>query len=456
MTILRPRFFDGRLGRRRLLQSLGVSAALSPFIPLLARGEGEAPPRRLILVYTPHGTIHDAWTPTGTETEFTLPELLQPFEPYRADNLIVLKGMQLLGQGGAGPHTRGMPLLFTGSEQLPGDKYKHGGAPPDDPLGWGGNVNPSIDQVIAQNTLGATALPSLHLGYQVGGLSVANRMSFTAPDQPTELYQDPQHAWMQLFGLASLDKAAYERLKAKRLSSIDVVRAELTGLQTRIGGEERPKIDSHLQALQDIETKLQNGYTCAVPEVGATMQPFDANEASGEVLSRHIELAVAALRCDLTRIVTLQVARGEWDSNTYPWIPGPPADFHHAHSHNEGPGNEVQALLIKIRRYYAEKIRELVDALAGVPEGDGSMLDNTMIVWGSEVANGFSHSFEQMPFVVLGGRNFLRTGRFATHEGVAHHRLLVGILHAMGQTQINNFGENDVDAGSGPLPGLLL
>ncbi|HEY0138991.1 MAG TPA: DUF1552 domain-containing protein [Nannocystis sp.] len=456
MKIVQPRFFDGRLGRRRLLQSLGVSAALAPFIPMLARGEDVNPPRRLILVYTPHGTIHDMWTPTGSETNFTLPELLAPFEPYRADNLIVLKGLQLLGQGGAGPHTRGMPLLFTGSEQLPGDKYKHGGAPPDDPLGWGGNVNASIDQVIAANTLGVTALPSLHLGYQAGGLSVANRMSFTAPDTPTELFQDPQVAWQQLFGLASLDKAAYERLRTKRMSSIDVVRAELSGLQTRIGAEERPKIDSHLQALQDIETKLQNGYTCEVPETPAPMQAFDANEASSEVLSRHIELAVAALRCDLTRVVTLQVARGEWDANTYPWISGPPADFHHAHSHNEAPGNEVQAFLVKIRRYYAEKIRELADALAAVPEGDGTMLDNTMIVWGSEVANGFSHSFKQMPFVILGGKKFLRTGRFSTHEDVAHHRLLVGILHAMGQTHIDNYGDNDVEAGSGPLPGLLL
>ena len=115
-----------------------------------------------------------------------------------------------------------------------------------------------------------------------------------------------------------------------------------------------------------------------------------------------------------------------------------------------------EAFLVKVRRYYAEKILELVDALAAVPEGDGTMLDNTMIVWGSEVANGFSHSFKQMPFVILGGKKFLRTGRFSTHEDVAHHRLLVGILHAMGQTQINNFGDNDVDAGSGPLSGLLL
>ncbi len=456
MTILRPRFFDGNLGRRRLLKSLGISAALAPFIPMLARGEGEKPPRRLVMIYTPHGTIHDKWTPTGTETDFTLPELLAPFEPYKNNNLIVLKGMQLLGQGGAGPHTRGMPLLFTGSEQLPGDKYKHGGAPEDDPLGWGGNVNASIDQIIAQNTLGATALPSLHLGYQAGGLSVANRMSFTAPDQPTELFQDPQVAWEQIFGLASLDKAAYERLRSKRMSSIDVVRAELSGIKTRIGAEERPKIESHLAALQDIETKLQSGYTCQVPEVGAPMQAFDANESSGEVLSRHIELAVAALRCDLTRVVTLQIARGEWDANTYPWIPGPPPDFHHAHSHNEAPGSEVQIFLTQIRRYYAEKIRELVDALAGIPEGDGTMLDNTMIVWGSEVANGYSHSFKQMPFVILGGKAFLRSGRFATHEDVAHHRLLVGILHAMGQTQIDTFGENDVEAGSGPLEGLLL
>jgi hypothetical protein len=453
--IARPRFFDGRLGRRRLLQSLGVSAALAPFIPLLARGEGETPPRRLILVYTPHGTIHDVWTPQGSETDFVLPELLQPFAPYQQDNLIVLKGMQLLGQGGAGPHTRGMPLLFTGSEQLPGDKYKHPGAPPDDPLGWGGNVNPSIDQVIAQGTLGATALPSLHLGYQVGGVSVANRMSFTAPDSPTELYQDPQHAWEQLFGLAMLDKAAYDRLKAKRLGAMDVVRAELTGLQTRVGAEEKPKIDSHLAALTDLEAKLNAGYQCSVPELTPPMYKFDDNLASSEVLSRHIELAVAALRCDLTRIVTLQVARGEWDANTYPWIPGPPADFHHAHSHNEAPGNEVQKLLIAIRRYYAEKISELVNALAAVPEGDGTMLDNTMIVWGSEVANGFSHSFKEMPFVILGGKNFLNSGRFVTHQDVAHHRLLVAILHAMGQTHINNYGDNDVDVGTGPLAGLL-
>ncbi|PCC72325.1 Protein of unknown function [Nannocystis exedens] len=447
---------SGRWGRRKLLQALGLGAACAPFIPLLdARGETDPAPRRLILVYTPHGTLHKFWNPTGTETDFVLPELLAPLAPYQHDNLIVLKGMRLNGQGGAGPHTRGMPLLFTGSEQLPGDKYKHGGAPPDDPLGWGGNVNASIDQVIAQGLAGTTPLHSLHLGYQVGGVHVANRMSFTAPDTPTELYENPQHAYDQLFGLAALDKEAYERLKAKRISSMDVVRAELEGLRFKVGSDERPKIESHLAALDDIETALVNGYQCEVPPLG---EPIDhvANESSAEVLSRHIQLIAAALRCDLTRVVTLQVARGEWDANTYPWIPAPMTDFHHAHTHNAPEGSEAEAYLRGIRRYYAEKIRELADALAAVPEGDGTMLDNTMIVWGTEVGHGQTHQFTEMPFVVVGGKTFLNSGRFVTHQDVAHHRLLVGILHAMGQTSIDNYGENDVDVGSGPLPGLLL
>lgn len=447
---------DLRFTRRRLLQSLGAAAALAPFVPLFdVRGEAEAPPRRLILIYTPHGTIHDKWNPQGTEHDFALPELLAPFQPYQSDNLIVLKGLRMNGVGGKGPHTRGMPLLFTGSEQLPGDKYEHGGDPDD--LGWGGNVNASIDQVIAQRLSGATPLDSLQLGYQCGGVHVANRMSFSGPDAPMTPIEDPQQAWDQIFGLAALNQEAYERLKAKRMSSLDAVREELNTLRTRLGAQERPKLDAHLQALQDIEAGLQKNYECAVDPLG---EPVDAgaNESSATVLSRHIQMITAALRCDLTRVVTLQVSRGEWDANTYPWLDagGVALDYHHSHSHLEGPGNPTQALLIKIRRYYAEKIRELVDALAAIPEGDGTMLDSTMIVWGSEVANGYSHSFSQMPFAILGGKRFLRSGRFAVHEEVAHHRLLVGILHAMGLTDIENFGENDVDVGSGPLSGLLI
>lgn len=447
---------DLRFNRRRLLQSLGAAAVLSPFVPLFdVRGEAEAPPRRVILIYTPHGTVHDKWNPQGTEFDFTLPELLAPFEPYKDSNLIVLKGLRLNGIGGKGPHTRGMPLLFTGSEQLPGDKYEHGGE--DDDLGWGGNVNASVDQVLAQAFTGRTPLDSLFLGYQCGGTHVANRMSFSGPDAPMTPIEDPQQAWDQLFGLAALGQEAYERLKLKRTSSIDVVRSELNTLRARLGTQERPKLDAHLQALVDIEKGLQSAYECSVDPLG---EPVDAgaNESSGVVLSRHIQMIVAALRCDMTRIVTLQVARGEWDANTYPWLDqgGVGLDYHHSHSHNEGPGNAVQALLIRMRRYYAEKVAELVAALAATPEGDGTMLDNTMVVWGSEVANGYTHSFNDMPFVVLGGRNFLRSGRFAVHQDVAHHRLLVAILHAMGKTDVENFGENDVDVGSGPLDGLLL
>lgn len=438
--------FNPRFSRRTLLGSLGATAALAPFVPMLETQAAEGPPLRLCLMFSPNGTIHDAWVPSGSVEDFALGPILSPLEPLR-DEIIVIDGLRY-NNGGAGNRHMSGPSKFTcGTGLLSGSEFTGGG---DSSSGWGGGT--SIDQVYAQQSGQETPFASLELGVRVGGANPRTRLSYSGPNQPIPPESNPAQVFDRLFAEFGQDQATVAKLKAERRSVLDVVKGQADALEQKLGSADRHKLEAHLDGLAEIEKRLDLdsnlGDACEVPQIG---EPLD-HMATGnypEVTRLQMDLLVMAFACDLTRASTF-MWNGSTSGQTFPWLDI--SEGHHDLSHEGDSNEDAQSKLIQINTWYAEQFAYLVDRLRQIPEGDGTMLDNTILVWANELGKGNSHTHTEIPFVMAGGRNAgLEPGRFLKFDGVENNRLLVSVLNALG-IDVDTYGE--LDSGSGPLPGL--
>jgi Protein of unknown function (DUF1552) len=445
--------FNPRNSRRAFLRGLGIAAGVSPFIPLLnASAQESVFPKRLVLFYTPHGTILDAWKPTGTQTAFNFGPILAPLEKHKP-KVVVLNGLSIPDKGVGAPHTKGPSLLWSGSTLLDDGTFIRSDGSGGPTYGW--NSAPSIDQTIA-NTIGTkTAYKSLEFGLRCGGSMPQSRMVYTGPKQPLPPRDDPYAAFGQLF--ANLPNAGgqpmIDKLTAQRKSSIDIVKAELDSLKPRASAADREKLDAHLTSLRSIETRLtaQVGAACTAPMLGAKLDS-KAIANTPTIFDRGLDVMVASLACDLTRVASFQYRVGDNDSTVYSWMNLPE---HHITTHSGDSDAAAKDSMIKIYTFFSEHFAYLLDRLDSIPEGNGTMLDNTLVVWGSELGKGNSHSFQNIPFVLAGGlAGTVKTGRFLTYPNTTmHNRLLVSICNLMGLPNIQTVG--NTDTGTGPLPDLV-
>lgn len=435
--------FNRAFSRRAFLGGVGCAGALAPFVPMLESEAGGNPfPKRLILLFSANGTIHENWVPSGGENDFTLPTILAPLESHR-DKLVVLDGMRVIRQGLGDGHQMGMGSLWTGSQLLPGDFPGGNG----EAAGYAGHA--SVDQVVA-NTLGVdTPYKSLEFGVQTGGANVWTRMCYADANQPLPPEDNPQAMFDRVFADLGADPAGAERLKAERRSVIDLVKGDLESLQTRYGGDDRVKVEAHLDAIRAIETRNEAAIpVCDQPMLDLGFDPF-ANDNFPAVTQRQIDLMVMALACDLTRVATLQCSASV-SGTVFSWL-GHDAG-HHDLSHLGDDDATMINRITEVNVWYAEQMKYLLDALAAVPEGDGTLLDNTLVVWGNELSRGNSHGNQPVPFVLAGGAGgAMQGGRFLSYGDVEHNRMLVSICKMMG-VDVDTFGDND--PASGGLSGL--
>jgi hypothetical protein len=445
------------LNRRRLLQGSLLGAAAFPLLDATrARGQAGAYPRRLLIFYTPNGTIDAEWRPTGGETDFTFGRILQPLEPFR-DKLIVLGGMQMpLADSGFGSHhTRGVGGLLTGRAILEGT-FESAGPPT---AGWASGI--SIDQHIAKTLAPPTAFRSLELGVHVVDAEVRGRLSYSGPSAPLPPIESPYAAFDRVFAgvTPGTTDPSLEALRRKRQTVLGLVREELGDARLRVGGEDRLKLDAHLEAIQDIERRLAGptapagGAGCTPP---ALRQGFDVQlpDQMPLVGQSQMDVLATAFACDLTRIATLQWTHAESD-HAFPFLGID--QFHHTMSHAGDSDATAQENLTQINIWYAEQLAYLLGRLASYPEGDGTLLDNTVVLWCNEVGKGNNHEHRDLPFLLAGscGGHFA-TGRFVDYQtsgaaGHPHNDLLVSLANAMG-TADTSFG--DPEHCTGPLPGL--
>jgi Protein of unknown function (DUF1552) len=452
----------GTTSRRQLLRALGISAAAAPFVPALDgwAAPGATAPKRLFLLFSPHGVIPETYWPSGNETSFTFPAggILEPLAPYK-DQMIVFKGLKRDTRG-PGDHERCFCNMWTGTALAPGSQEANG---------------PSIDQIIAKAIKPTTAFESLQFSVQphytsdTDSTSRAGRsdgnMIYAAAKQRIPSEFNPYKmfdrlfagvgaggAGMQVTGGATMpggDPAAGERLRARKQSVLDFVAEEVMDLRRNVvGKQDGLRIDSHLDSVREIEKRLQApARTCG----GITRPDGTLDIDKGENFPRLIgvmnQLAVASFACDRTRIASIQYSRG-FSRHTHTWLGM--KDWHHTISHDKG----ATKALTSMQRWYMERFNELINALKAVDEGGKPMLDNMLVVYVGELYTPWNHLANPsvaFTFGKLGGA--MRTGRYLDF-GMAkdHNQFLVTMIQALGVTGVNKVGDM---GGEGPLPGVL-
>jgi hypothetical protein len=452
--------------RRAFLGGLGASAAIAPFLPIPRSGaEPGAIPRRLVVFLTPNanGFYPDGFNVTGNETDFTLPPILLPFgggdtvnglliENLKQD-LIVIEGIDLEASYDGpmpGAHLVGMNTILTGRPLMAGNLLDGGGS---DTSGWGSGI--SIDQHVA-NELGAdTPFSSLELGvHNFGGVSdIRYTMSYKDKAAPLPVESDPYVAFDRIFGdFVADDPAQLARIRFERQSVIDFVKADLDAAKGKIGAEDVHKLDAHLDAVRSIEQRLTGelGDACTIPDQGVAIDPEkDANDE--KVAQLQMDLLIASMSCGMTNVGSI-LWGGATNAGKFGFVTGVAgSDGLHGLTHRDDA--EAKADVRLIATWYMKQLAYFAQRLKNTPEGDGTMLDNTLIVWCSDTSVASAHNRRGMPFVMLGkGGGALETGRWLQYDGVPHNRLLVSIGQALG-LDIDQFG--DPAYGSGGLNGLL-
>lgn len=435
-----------KFSRRAWLSATAGTLAL-PFLPSLSRGDDpEAPPLRLVLFFHPNGTVgENLWPTTTSETDFELPAILSPFAPYR-DRLLLVQGVDNTvatdPKNRGGPHQRGMGGLFTGQMLLEGEFTDGCGSA----AGWADG--PSIDQVVAAHIGSGTAFPSLELGVRASIQDVQGRISYLASGSPLPNISDPVALYERLFNReAALDP---EQPNAKAASVLSAAKEQLGLLHRRVGLEDRLTLEQHLAMVEDLERRM--GITANVcPERAPPMALTVDDETTMPAISRnHLDLLAHALSCDLTRVASVQYSTG-FNQIRFPWLDNEGEG--HALSHSGDSSSEQWSAMTARVRWHAEEIAYFMGRLAEMPEGDGTVLDNTVIVWGSEVSRGNSHSLEDIPYVLLGSaQGAIRTGRFVQFEQANSCDYLHAILTAFG-VGVSRFGHPD--HAQGILSGIL-
>jgi hypothetical protein len=451
-----------RLTRRTFLRGLGGASIALPFLsaglPGIARAETDNRsngqyPKRLIVFFHPNGVIPRFWWPNRTgdgDGDFELHGSLEPLQRHK-DRLLFLKGLDMdsVQAGPGGPHQQGMGGVLTGRPLQEGEMVGNDGSL----AGWGSGI--SIDQAVAEQVGRSTPFKSLQLGVRGdahGGSRVRTRLSYAGPGEPLAPQNNPRKVFEQLFSDLETDSGAHDEIQRKRASVLDTVKSQFDRLEQKVGPRDREKLQRHLAKVRDLERRLQQtggGEKCQVAERPADRDP-DNESTMPEIARAQLDLAVMALSCDLTRVVNLQISNSV-NHIRYPWLDS--MGDGHALSH-AGPSNtDAKRQWKKRDKWHAEQFAYLLDELDDIPEGDGTMLDNTLLLWVQEISKGNTHSHEDMPFVLAGNvADQFRTGRFVEYEDAKYHNDLLATIGKAFGLESDTFGDKRFS--NGPLSSL--
>ncbi len=435
------------LPRRQFLRDLGLSAATLPFLSGLPSLTGAPLPQRrqrLIIMFSPNGTLPQDFWPDQEGADFELKPILKPLEPFK-DRTLILNGIFNKIRGDGDSHMRGMSCLLTGAELLPGNIRGGGG----NPAGWASGI--SIDQEI-KNFLQANAATRTRFGSLEFGIAVPNRadpwtrMSYAGPNQPVAPVDDPHQMLSKLYG----------RMKDKDslVSILDDVQADLKRVTSKLSARDKTLLDQHMTLVRSLENDLneadkQSNLPHPVPDIDPSIELV--NDNTPEISRIQIDLLVNALANDMARVATLQYMRSVGMAQMR-WLGI--EEGHHSLSHDPDDNESSYQKLLKINQWFAGEFAYLAKRLSETPEpaGDGSMLDNTLILWTNELGKGNSHTLSNIPCVMIGGeKTFGYTmGRSLKLNKQPHNRLLLGLAHGFGHTGLESFGKPDLCA-DGPL-----
>lgn len=442
-----------RWSRRDLGKLAGTGFLAAALRAFQAQAQTAMTPKRIVLFFTPHGTVWNRWRPQGTPTvtNFTLPYILEPLAPFQ-QKLVLLDGVGLPADGPGAPHTRGPAVLFTGSPLADDMTFQRSDCSGGCSFGW--NTYRSVDQEIATRLGTTTPYRSLEFGVMSGGGFPGAHISYSAPAQPNTPWQDPYVAFAQLFANRVGDAQAQDRKLARRLNVLAAVNGDLKSLQTKVSTADKTRLQAHVDALAQVQRSLQtSGAMCTLPAQPEHKTSTDLMWRPW-AMDRQIELLASSLACGLTQVASLQFRPGENDGGAqgiYDWL-GQTSE-HHLATHDTGQAAQDQ--IADIYRWYAGRFAYLLQKLDSFPEATGTLLDHTLVVWGTEIGEGANHDISNVPFVIAGGGlEGVTGGRYLKFPaGTMNQRLLVSLCQYMGLTDVQTFGT--IDHGSGKLPDLL-
>jgi hypothetical protein len=426
------------IARRTVLRGIGATIALPlldgmvPALSALAQTPA-SPKQRFGFIYVPHGSIMREWTPVQEGTNFEFSSILKPLEPFRSD-LTVLTNLSNYGENG---HSVSSAMWLSGTFPSKGSLLKLG---------------TTVDQIIAREIGSESTFPSMefatedhssHLGSCAGDFlcSYMSTISWASPTQPLPMEINPRVVFERMFGS---DRATPEERRArlqKNSSILDAVRESANDLKLQLGARDKVRLTEYLDNVREIERRIvQAERQRTETGIDAPFTPVGIPEDWEEHVNLQFELMALALQGNLTRVVSFMLAR-ELSTLSYPQIGV--ADGHHPVSHNNNIPEQV-AKKIKVDIYHLDLFAQFLDKLKAIPDGDGSLLDHSLFLYGSGMTNGNAHDHENLPTLLVGGA----AGR---HKGNRHVKmpkstplsnLMITLLDKAG-VNVEKFGQSD-------------
>ncbi|MDR3638659.1 MAG: DUF1552 domain-containing protein [Isosphaeraceae bacterium] len=410
-----------RLSRRTVLRGLGTALAL-PWLDAMApaaniaKGKSvKAAAKRMAFFYVPNGVNMADWTPSEVGTNFTLPEVLKVLEPYKSDTLVISglaqDGAFAHGDGG-GDHARSLACFLTGRHPLKTD---------------GANIRAgvSVDQVAAQQIGHLTRLPSLELGCDRGAQSgncdsgyscaYSSNISWRSETTPMAKEVNPRQVFERLFSNNDPNETPASRAKRDRYrkSILDFVAEDADVLKRRLGQTDRRKLDEYLTAVRELEVRIGKASELGLASASGFSKPQGVPQDFKEHIRLMFDLLAIAFQGDVTRIATFMYAN-EGSNKSYSFIGVP--EGHHDLSHHSG-NDEKKQKIKQINKFHMEQFVYFLAKLKATREGEGTLLDHSMILYGSGISDGNSHSHKDLPIVLVGkGGGSIPTGRHVKLE----------------------------------------
>ena len=394
------------VSRRTMLRGLGASLALpllDGMVPALSAvaASPAAGPRRMAVIYTPNGMMMPNWTPRGEGTQFAFSPILEALAPYR-DRLVVISGLAdkygwPQGDEGTGDHARAAATFLTGVhvKKTEGADIRGG---------------VSMDQIAARALARDTQLASLELAIESveflgacdSGYSCAyaNTIAWRSPTVPLPMENDPRAVFERLFGGSdSTDAAARVARVAKERSILDSVTERVRELERGLGPKDRVKMGEYLEAVRDVERRIQMAEAQSARELPVVERPAGIPGTFEEHARLMFDLLLLAFQTDLTRVSTFMLGR-EVSGRAYPEIGVP--DSHHPTSHHQNDPEKLNKLQ-KINTFHVKQFAYFLERMKSTPDGDGSLLDHACLLYGSGISDSNIHMHDNLPLVLAGG-----------------------------------------------------
>ena len=431
------------LSRRAVLRGAGTALALpllDGMVPALTpiAQTAAAPIKRMAIVYSPMGAYMKKWTPP-TEGALQLTPILNPLAPFK-DRVVVISGLDMQNadaRDGGGVHSRIQPCWLTGQHA----KRTEG---PDMQVGI------SMDQVAAREIGRETQLASFELALETNDVlgacdlgytcAYTSTLSWRGPATPLPMEHNPRAAFERLFGASdSTDAKTRTADLARDRSILDSVLADMADLKKNVSAHDQAKLDEYVEAVRDVERRIQTAEQQADRELPTVSQPSGIPAEFADYAKLMFDLNTLALQADLTRITTFMMAR-ELSVRTYPEIGVP--DQHHALSHHQDQIEKLERQA-KLNVFHMELFTHFLKALSSAKDGEGSLLDHTMILYGSGMSNSNVHLPYDVPTVVVGGKLFgITPGRHVRHpKGTPLTNLQLTMLEKM-NVRVDRFGDS--------------